>query len=184
MRIDTGMSVRTTDGQEIGTVDRVILDPDTKEVDTVVVRGNASVGRDIIVHLSLVEGLREDGVHLRIGQDRLRDLPEFRDTRLHGDQGALRPDVDITRGTMVHAVDGTVGIVDEVRTDPLTDRVTVLVVRAGLGLSKNTEIPIEYVTDIEGDYVKLGLTKEQVEDLPAPTRDRYITVEGREEQQP
>lgn len=217
MRIDIGMKVRTVEGEEVGKVERVILDPETRVVDAVVVHRGLVLTRDVVVPLSLIQGAGKDGVRLRIGKVQLAELPDFieRHYVAPSEEGAiispyapgsilypLAPryeirgvptpyeaiaeeriapprDVDISAGTEVRTVDGPIGVVDEVRTDPLADRVTTIVVRKGPDLKKDVEIPIEFVDDLTDDHIKLSLTTQQVEELPQPVTDRYLTAERR-----
>lgn len=217
MIIDIGASVKTREGEEIGKVERVILDPNTREVEALVVHRGLILTRDVVVPLSLVQGADRSGVNLRIGRDQLRDLPDFVERHYvpRLSEGAVnypyapgsmlfplappyavagppvpyrQPDketptppegVDISQGTTVLTVNGPIGVVDELRTDALADRVSTIVVKKGMGLSKDAEIPIEFVEEVTDDQIRLSLTTQQVEELPQPTTDMYLTVEGR-----
>ncbi|HEX2924286.1 MAG TPA: PRC-barrel domain-containing protein [Chloroflexota bacterium] len=216
MKINVGSSVKTSEGEEIGHVERVILDPDTKDVDAIVVHRGLILTRDVIVPLSLVQYADQSGVHLRMTKDQLHELPDFVERHYVarpgessvaypytpgsilfplaptygapglpanyqplGQQEVREPseDVEIAEGTEVRAVDGTIGRVGEVRTDPEADRVTEFTVRRGFGLTRDAVIPIEYVDQVADDHIKLSLTIDQVEHLPIPITDRYITRE-------
>lgn len=219
MKIDIGATVRTQEGDEIGRVERVILDPTTRDVNALVVHRGLILTRDVVVPLSLVQRADRGEVQLRIGRDRLRDLPDFVDRHYvaRPTEGSIPPsyapgsvlfplhppyripgvpgpfespeqereaaplELDISEGMEVRTVDGPIGVVDEVRTDALSDRVTEIAVKKGAGLSKDVVIPIEFVSEIAADHVKLSLTTQLVEDLPMPVTDRYLTVEGEEE---
>jgi hypothetical protein len=85
-------------------------------------------------------------------------------------------------GTEVRTVDGPIGVIDEVRTDPLSDRVTDILVRKGSGLKRDALIPVEFVSAMEPDHIQLSMTTEEVEALPIPLNARYIPVCGDEEQ--
>ena len=214
MRIDIGMKVWTVEGEEVGKVERVILHPETRVVDAVVVHRGLVLTRDVVVPFSLIQDAGKDGVRLRIGKVQLAELPDFVERHyvapseeaaitsayapgsilyplaprydvpgiptLHETVAEERiappPDVDISAGTEVRTVDGPIGVVDEVRTDPISDRVTTIVVRKGPDLKKDVEIPIEFVDDLADDHIKLSLTTRQVEDLPQPVTDRYLTA--------
>jgi uncharacterized protein YrrD len=213
MKINIGSSVKTSEGDEIGHVERVILNPDSKEVDGLVVHRGLILTRDVIVPLSLVQSADQSGVHLRVGKDRLYELPDFVERHYAarpGESSVVYPytpgsilfplsptygvaglpanyqpvaegtqepsgDVEVSEGTEVRAVDGTIGTVDEVRTDPEADRVTAFSVRRGFGLKRDVVIPIEFVDQVADNYIRLSLTIEQVEHLPVPITDRYIT---------
>ncbi len=218
MRIHIGAMVRTREGDEMGKVERVILDPATMDVQAVVVHKGLIVARDVVVSISLVEEADQAEVRLRIGRDRLDELPDFQGRHrelvpvedvesfsiyapgtilfplvppygVPGEPGpyelpeqeveAAPLELDVVEGMLVRSLDGTVGVIEEVRSDPLSDRATSIVVKAGAGLKKDVEIPIEFVAGVFADYIQVSLTNEQVEELPLPVTDRYITSEGR-----
>lgn len=216
MKIDIGAKVRTRDGHEIGKVERVVVNPSSKEVDGIVVHRGRVLPRDVVVPLSLVQRAGKDGLQLRIGMDRAEDLPDFVEAHYvkpsdraitlpyapgsmlfplvppYGVAGTPFPyevieeereappeDVEITEGTEVRTVDGTIGSVDELLTDPQADRVSAILVRAGRCLTKDTQIPVEFVDEVASDHIKVSLTTDQVEALPEPTTDRYLTSQGR-----
>ncbi|MCL4370198.1 MAG: PRC-barrel domain-containing protein [Chloroflexi bacterium] len=216
MRIHIGATVRTREGDEMGKVERVMLNPTTKDVDALVVHRGLILGRDVVVRISLVQEADQAEVRLRIGRDRLEELPDF-EGRHHelvpvedaesysvyapgtilfplvppygvpGEPGpyefpeeereAAPVDLDVVEGMLVRSLDGTVGVVEEVRTDPLSDRATSIVVTGGAGLKKDVEIPFEFVAGIFPDHIDVSLTNQQVEDLPLPVTDRYVTSE-------
>jgi hypothetical protein len=49
MRLDLDAKVRARDGEEIGSVDRAVVDPRTNEITHIVVKTGAIFGRDIMV---------------------------------------------------------------------------------------------------------------------------------------
>ncbi len=217
MRIDIDARVKTQEGEEIGSVDRVILNPYTREVDAIVVHRGRILTRDVVVPLSLVQRSDEEGVQLRIGRYELQQLPDFVERHYAAMPGQARvpypyapgsilfplgpaqgvsglpsvqeaaedevgvpsEDVDVAEGTEVRALDGLVGFVDEVLTDSSTNRATDIVVRKGIVLTKDVTIPMEYVSELTDDHLQLSLTVQQVEELPTPSTDRYLTIEGR-----
>ncbi len=221
MKLRIGATVRTREGDEMGKVERVVLDPSTMEVETVVVHRGLILARDVAVPISLVQEADEAEVLLRIGRDQLDELPDFE--RRHremmppedvesyevyapgsilfplvppygvpGEPGPYElpePEIeaapvewDIVEGMPVRTLDGTAGIIDEVRTDSLTDKVGSIVVKSLTDPKKQVEIPIEFVSDVGPDRIKLSLTSQQVEELPLPVADRYIHSEGRRRQ--
>lgn len=218
MRIDIGTTVRTLEGDEIGKVERIILDPTTRDVTALVVHKGLILNRDVVVPISLVQYADNREVQLRLGRDYLQDLPDFVDKHyvrpreeeatlsypagsilfplvppqgvpgmpgryesVEEERQAAPLEVDIAEGMEVRTVDGSIGVVDEVRTDPLSDRVTSIVVRKGAMLPRDTEIPVEFISAIRPDHIQLSLTNQQVMELPLPVTDRYIVSEGGEE---
>ena len=79
MRVDLDAKVRARDGEEIGSVDRAIVDPRTNEVTHVVVRTGAIFGRDIMVPREDVERANQDGdtIQLDLSKDELERFPDF-----------------------------------------------------------------------------------------------------------
>jgi sporulation protein YlmC with PRC-barrel domain len=75
-------------------------------------------------------------------------------------------EVEERRGDRVHATDGEIGQLRAFRIDPGTGQVTHVLVREGhLGTRKHVAVPFEMVTGFD-DGIQLGVTKEQVRDLP------------------
>ena len=77
MQFKDGTSVYTFDGQDVGRVDRVVLNPKTKEVTHLVVRKGLLFAEDKIIPLHLIATATEDRVSLREGAGELDDLPPF-----------------------------------------------------------------------------------------------------------
>jgi len=61
MRVDLDAKVRARDGDEIGSVDRAIVDPHTEEVTSFVVSTGAIFGRDVVVARGDLEQATDDG---------------------------------------------------------------------------------------------------------------------------
>ena len=60
MRVEVGARVRTTDGQDVGTIDRLIVDPGNNEIKAAVIHKGLILPRDVEVPLSALE-LGPDG---------------------------------------------------------------------------------------------------------------------------
>jgi len=71
--------VFTTDNRQIGHVDRVVLDPKTKEVTDIVVRKGLIFTEDKVVPFDLVAGTRDGQVVLGEGVGDLQALPDFKE---------------------------------------------------------------------------------------------------------
>jgi sporulation protein YlmC with PRC-barrel domain len=80
-------------------------------------------------------------------------------------------EVEEGQGARVHATDGEVGELRALRIDPAGGRVTHVVVRDGRWLSrKDVAIPYSSVAGFS-DGVRLGITRQQVRDLPPADAD-------------
>lgn len=79
MRIDLHATVRSHDGEDIGTLERAVVDPHTNEVTDFVVRTGAFFGRDIMVPREDLERAAEDGeaIRLTLTKDELEKLPDY-----------------------------------------------------------------------------------------------------------
>ncbi|HXT37854.1 MAG TPA: PRC-barrel domain-containing protein [Chloroflexota bacterium] len=80
MNVDIGARVRSMDDQDIGTVNRLIMDPYQNEVTSVVIRKGAWLPRDVEVPVGdLRQGVNGEYL-LSLSAQQVKDLPEFRDT--------------------------------------------------------------------------------------------------------
>jgi uncharacterized protein YrrD len=77
MEFKLDAKVFTADNRQIGHVDRVVLDPKTKEVTDIVVRKGLIFTEDKVVPTDLVAGTRDSQVILREGVEDLQTLPDF-----------------------------------------------------------------------------------------------------------
>ena len=77
MRLEEGASVFTSDGQEVGKIDRVVLNPVDKEVTHVVIHTGHLIATDKVVPVSLIGPATEERVTLRGDKAELEALPDF-----------------------------------------------------------------------------------------------------------
>ena len=77
MQFKEDAKVVTADGERVGSIDRVVLDPETKEVTHLVVQKGLLFTQDKVVPMSLVGPATEDRVTLREDADDLDELPDF-----------------------------------------------------------------------------------------------------------
>src|SRR5664279_5043838 len=80
MQFKDGTGVYSFEGQHVGHVGRVVLNPETKEVTDIVVRKGLLFTEDKIVPLSLIATATEDRVSLRENAGELDKLPPFEET--------------------------------------------------------------------------------------------------------
>jgi uncharacterized protein YrrD len=80
MQFKDGTNVYTADGDQVGRIDRVVIDPRTKEVSHVVVRKGLLFTEDKVVPLELIAGATEDMVTLRDDAGDLDVLPHFEES--------------------------------------------------------------------------------------------------------
>jgi uncharacterized protein YrrD len=77
MRVELGSKVATSDGKEVGTIEKLILDPDTGDVFSVVIRKGMLFHRDFEVPLDGIVGQEEGVARLRYTEGQLDDLRTF-----------------------------------------------------------------------------------------------------------
>ncbi len=77
MELKKGAAVTNVAGEKVGHVDRVVIDPITKEVTHIVVRKGLLLTEDKVVPTSLIGSAQEDRVMLLGGANGLKDMPVF-----------------------------------------------------------------------------------------------------------
>jgi uncharacterized protein YrrD len=77
MHISLGMHVYTTDGEDAGTIDRLILDTATNRVKSVVVHKGLLLNRDAEIPLAELKIGNDGIVHLALSSRQLHRLPQF-----------------------------------------------------------------------------------------------------------
>ncbi len=80
MQFDQGASIFTADGKEVGHIDRVVIDPKTKEVTHIVIRKGFLFVKDKVVPIDLIAAGQEGRITLHIDKDKLEELPDFEET--------------------------------------------------------------------------------------------------------
>lgn len=216
MQLKEGAEIYTAEGKRAGSLDRVVLDPRSKEVTGIVVRKGILFGHDKVVPMSLVSTVTEEGhINLRPAAGDLENLPNFTETEyvpsgVHrttrtGDPienqplywyppvGTLAWDIpgsttitqpvpeyvletsrNIPEGTValkrgakvLSSDDEQVGDIEEVMTEPATDRATHLVISEGLLLKEKKLVPTQWISTVLEDTVVLAVDARTVEDLP------------------
>jgi uncharacterized protein YrrD len=222
MQFKHGTHVYTSDGQDAGTVDRVVLDPQTNEVSNLIVRKGWLFIEDKVVPIGLVENATEDRVTLRETQGDLQKLPKYEETYYvtAADNGAMKsgnavppsgnyteplysyppvgaswwgapgyidympvdlqpkftahvqkniPEgtVAVREGARVVSREGKhVGDVEEVFTDPTSNRVTHLVISQGVLFKERKLIPTNWIKAESEEEVSLTVETNVVNNLP------------------
>ncbi len=80
MQFKQGTKVYTSDGKDVGSVDRVVLHPKTKEVTHIVIRKGFLFSEDKIIPLALIDSTTDDRVTLRGIASDLDTLLPFEET--------------------------------------------------------------------------------------------------------
>jgi uncharacterized protein YrrD len=77
MRVELGDTVRTNDGQDVGTVRYLIVDPESRHVRAVVLEQGLLFKDDTEIPLESLQEAPEGGLMLTYSADQLHDLPRF-----------------------------------------------------------------------------------------------------------
>jgi uncharacterized protein YrrD len=80
MDIQIGRPVISKDGEKIGTVDRIVLDPDTRELVEIVVHHGVFFANDRIIEKQFIEGVDANGLLLSIDAAEAAEMPRFFET--------------------------------------------------------------------------------------------------------
>jgi hypothetical protein len=76
-------------------------------------------------------------------------------------------EVEISRGDQVYASDGPIGVIEGLVIDPRDDHVTHVLLQEGhLWGRKQVAIPVSSLIHSDAGLIRVGLTKEQISDLP------------------
>jgi uncharacterized protein YrrD len=77
MQVALGAKVRTADGKHVGSIDKLILEPDSGDVRAIVVQKGLLFHDDIEIELDGIVGVDGDVVQVRYTEKQLGDLPRF-----------------------------------------------------------------------------------------------------------
>jgi nucleotide-binding universal stress UspA family protein/sporulation protein YlmC with PRC-barrel domain len=158
--IKFGADVRTTEGERVGEVHRVVVDLEQQAIVGIVALGRGVLVRDVLVPLDLVDSATEPEVQLRLTREQVEQVPDFvynefdsppsawteTDLGLARERARLGPaQRDITAGTRVLADDGDIGRADQVDFDPESGRLVALWVRPVGVLRPRLRMPAEWL---------------------------------------
>jgi sporulation protein YlmC with PRC-barrel domain len=77
MAIELDAKVMTSDGKEVGKIDKLILDPEGGDIHGIVVHKGMFFGRDIEIPLDGIVGQSAGMIEIRYTKDQLDELPTF-----------------------------------------------------------------------------------------------------------
>lgn len=95
MQIKRNAKVVTADGRDVGHVERVVIDPGTRDLSHLIVSRGWLFKEDRVVPFNLVAHTTEDEIRLSVNQATLEPLPQFQETAYvpaeDGDTGYATP---------------------------------------------------------------------------------------------
>lgn len=186
MDLHIGAIVETSDGQDVGIVERVIVDLDTNEVTHYVVHKELGTHRDVMVPAAVADE-RDRILALRISSGEVEQLPGYLDAMyglppsglpLRTGERGLGPTrglgagtrelegrtVELTKGEGVDCEDGEAGTLDGVVVDELTDEVTDLLVDLTLQ-GTSAVVPTAWASRLGPGRIRLQCAIKEVQSL-------------------
>jgi sporulation protein YlmC with PRC-barrel domain len=220
MRVELGSEVRTTDGQVVGRIKHLIMEPENVNVRAVVIEKGLLLPDDVEVDLSRLNYGIDQRIELNCTKEEYDRLPRFdrskytdrpptnlvlagfppvgvlwnvpsaypmsysetgpipapTDTSIGGTPdsaaGSAYPahstPVVIEKGSGVYSSDDhQIGEVHEVTFDVSTGRPILLVIRSGLIVHSDTQIPAELIREVGDGEVRLNVTLDQFKQMYA-----------------
>ncbi len=79
MQLKQGVTVNTADGQDLGRLERVVIDPQTRAITHVVVHKGLLVTHAKVIPFDLIASAGDEGVVLKLKAAELPDLPDFQE---------------------------------------------------------------------------------------------------------
>ena len=80
MEFNHGASVYSTEGKELGRIDRVVIDPKTKVVTHLILRKGLIFTHDKVVSVDTLVTGAKDQLIVRVPPNKLEELPDYRET--------------------------------------------------------------------------------------------------------
>lgn len=181
MYLDLGSEVKSSDGKDVGRVDRIFFDTDRMTVRQFVIHKGVLLREDRIVDQHHIDHVDPDHtVQLNLTADEVHQLQPFVPTEHfpvyaggyhHVDQpviftrqGSSPTDaVVLTHGSEVYDVNGKqIGHFDEIQYDK-DGNVTCFVADAGFFFTHNVKIRPELIKSITHDRIELNISAEEAE---------------------
>ena len=91
MQFRQGAKVFTSDGEQVGTIDRIVIEPDTREVTHLVVQKGSLFTEDKVIPVSLVKSTLEDRVILHENTGNPEKFPNFQESHFISTEGGHSP---------------------------------------------------------------------------------------------
>lgn len=87
MQFNQNATVISSDSKEVGHLERVVIDPDTKELTHIVVRRGTFNPKDKVVPLNMIAAGVPDSIGLRLPADQIDELSDYEETKYSGATG-------------------------------------------------------------------------------------------------
>lgn len=194
--IELGADIVSADGEKVGVVDSLVLDPTNGTIQSVVVRKGFFFPTDKILPIGMVASVSAENITLNASQADIEGLTEYMDSEYvmppagyYGAPGYMWPTTQIynsdllvdeqihermpnavilSEGTLVVDVDGDdVGRITELFSD---DRGRVIGVKVEEGFFRHHDhyIPANVITSADDNLVRLSVDKGTLEAITSP----------------
>ncbi len=195
MDIPLNAKIECTDG-ECGKTDAVIIDPRSKKISHIIVRGK-DIPEGRLVEMDRINKTTEESIYLNLSISELSEMETFTETQyvktdvpvdvsydvynmpyvqpmstetieIPIDEELIPPgELAIHRGTPVEAKDGYIGDIGEFLIDPESGKISHIVLLKGhLWGRKELSLPISVIDHVLHNTVYLKLEKNSIEMLP------------------
>lgn len=182
MQLQKNAAVLSADGQRIGSLNRVMVHPDTLVLTDIVVRPGTMVNQeDRVVPVKLVTKSTLDEVLVNIKAEDLETFPPYKEGDIAVksaeppfteefvvgiDHNIPKETVAIKVGASVVSADGKdVGTVERIVTDAADEQSTHLLISQGRIKKRMKLIPMDWVRNVDEETVYLLVYKTSVNDL-------------------
>jgi uncharacterized protein YrrD len=200
MDIELGADIISSDGEKLGVVDSLVVEPGDGAIRSIIVRKGLFFPTDRILPVSSVASVDEDGVHVNMTKDDVDQLTEYMDAEYiwppagyYGGYGYMWPATSVyaadlmvddevrernpdaiilSEGTLVvDAANDDLGRITELATD---DRGRVVGFRVEQGFFRHHEhyIPANLIDTADDTIVRLSVNKDRLEQITGPEEAR------------
>jgi uncharacterized protein YrrD len=187
MDFKQGTMVVTSDGKDVGRIDRVVLDPQTRRVSHIIVRQGSLFTEDKVVPVQMIDSPSGDRVALHRDSEHLPELELFEERFYvpydEDPPGAVDYDASSVRPILWYPPVGTFmttypvapsapyylpdqGTVERVIADEQTHRATHLVVSQGLLFKTRKTMPVTWIDEVGEEELRLNVGDHVLEQLP------------------
>jgi uncharacterized protein YrrD len=183
MRIKQGIPVYTADDKHIGTVERVVFDPQNQRLTHLVVRRDYLAAENLIIAVALVGAATEDRITLMIPEKHVSRLAKFEEndylavpsSEVGDEPGAgfarplywypqtggwiARDMVPFDKNVQVVSADNkAVGTIDQIIVDHWSKQPSHLVIMRGQVLKDRKVIPVSWASSITKESIRLAIS--------------------------
>lgn len=162
-----GAFVATREEDVLGTIERVLLDPATNEVQGYVVHTTLGRDRHVVVPIRAVHDM-DDGLALNLSSAEAEKLPDYVTTGFGagtvGPSSGL-PDwsqiIELSVQTRIECADGDVGTLGGIVVDEMTAEVTDIIVQLK-DRRRSAPVPLAWASSLRGDRIKFQCARAEI----------------------